>query len=217
MRNVLFTATLVCTAQVASGAIFQDALHTGNWSGTQGGGSGNWADVPTRIVDSMEGGGYRANWDIGIIDPQTVRLDLLGTASGQLSGPGRMLLFNNTMTVLVTEETGFLLEGTIQAPGSSFIVEHLLVSISGPGILGAPTDPDGALRISGTEQGGVFAITGTFLPGAYTILLGGQAISGQHAPARIASYLTLTIPGPGAGVCVGLGALVLGARRRRAV
>ena len=208
MRAMMFVAAAaLVAAQPASGAIFESQLHTGSAGGAPFPDLLSWQDVDTMATGSRtsEFGTTTLGWAVGILDPEGIRLQADGFTRAVASSD---ITLTNLMTVTLTEQAGFSLAGTMAASNGAASVH-----ISGPGILGVPTESGGSLLLSGNL--GAIALSGLLLPGEYTISVLGVAVSGgPGSPGIFGIDLNLTIPAPAASVPI-LGALVLASRRRR--
>lgn len=204
-RPVLTSLFIIAAAATANAQIFEGQTHTGMASA--GGVPAAWADAETRLTGSVlaSGGNSSASWDVGLLDPQTIRVQTQGFA-GSL-GSIREAGFHNDMTFTLTEAASFSLAGTLSRSGSSGSIAFRL---SGAGILGVPTEPDGSLRLFAVDS--PVSLSGTLTPGTYLLELDGvcQYLTQSSG---FGANLTLTIPGPG-GAALLVGPLVLVRRRR---
>lgn len=193
-------------AAAANAQIFENQLHNGTASG--GGTLASWTDVDTRLTGSVfnPAGNSSAQWDVGLLDPQTIRIQAQGFA-GSL-GAIRSAGFHNDMTFTLTEAAPFSLTGTLSDSGSSAGVTFRL---SGAGILGVPLEPDGSLILNAAAS--PVSLSGTLAAGTYLLELDGTCQYFMQS-SSFGSNLALAIPGPGAAALL-VGPLALAGRRRR--
>ena len=212
MRSKAITLSLMAAAipaHAAHATTFVNQVHNGSANGFPSPGPVQWQNLTTTATGTFQtdGGHSSLNWTIGILEPDVLRF----LASGFGGSLGGTVSFNNIMTVTLTEQSDFTLIGSAS---SGFFAGSQTTTISGAGILGVPTEPNGSLRFQNAF--GPISLSGTLLPGLYTITISGSAFSaGPGMPGSFSSNLTLTIPAPAAAAPLILVTLALTTRRRR--